>query len=88
MGLHGDLMVALIDGGTVVPVTWKILLGCGEMPNVVDSQVGCSVVCCVAHSSSMLAHLKFCVVLFLDGVVGILICWYSIEVVITSREVM
>jgi len=31
MGLRGGLMVALIDGGAVVPVTWKILLGHGEM---------------------------------------------------------
>jgi len=40
MGLRGGLMVALIDGGAVVPVTRKILLGCGEMPNVVDSWGG------------------------------------------------
>ena len=65
MGLHGDLMVALIDGGTVVPVTEKILLGCGDMLNVVDSQVGCSIVCCVAHNSSMPACLEFCIVLCL-----------------------
>jgi len=69
MGLHGDLMVALSDGGVVVPVTWKILLGCGETPNVVDSQIGCSVVHCVVHSSSMPACLEFCVVLCLDGLV-------------------
>jgi len=69
MELHGDLMVALIDGGVVVPVTWKILLRCGEMPNVMDSQVGCSVVCCVAHSSSMPACLEFCIVLCLDSLV-------------------
>jgi len=31
-------MVALIDGGAVVPVTRKILLGHGETPNVVDSR--------------------------------------------------
>jgi len=69
MGLHSDLMVALIDCGAVVPVTQKILLGHGEMPNVVDSQVGCSIVCCVACSSSMPACLEFCVVLCLDGLV-------------------
>jgi len=51
MGLCSGLIVALIDGGAVVPVTWKILLGCGETLNVVDSWVGCSVVHCVAHSS-------------------------------------
>jgi len=69
MGLRSGLMVALIDGGAVVPVTWKILLGGGGTPNVVDSQVGCSVVHCVACSSSMPAHLEFCVVLCLDGLV-------------------
>jgi len=63
MGLHGGLMVALIDGGAVVPVTRKILLGCGEILNVVDSQVGCNVVLCVVRSSSMPARLEFCVVL-------------------------
>jgi len=62
-------MVALIDGGAVVPVTRKILLGCGEMPNVVDSWVGCNVVLCVAHSSSVPAHLEFSVVLCLVGLV-------------------
>ena len=69
MGLCGDLMVALIDGGAVVPVTQKILLRHGEMPNVVDSQVGCSVVHCVSHSSSVPAHLEFCVILCLDGLI-------------------
>jgi len=68
MGLHGDLMIALIDGGAVVLVQ-KILLGCGEMPNVMDSWVGCSVVHCVVHSSSMPACLEFCIVLCLDGLV-------------------
>jgi len=62
-------MVALIDGGVVVPVTQKILLGHGETPNVVDSQVGCNVVLCVARSSSVPARLEFCVVLCLDGLV-------------------
>jgi len=69
MGLCGGLTAALIDGGAVVLVTQKILLGHGEMPNVVDSWVGCSVVCCVACSSSMPAHLEFCVVLCSDGLV-------------------
>jgi len=70
MGLCSDLMVALIDGGVVVVlVTRKILLGHGEMLNVVDSRVGCSIVCCVVHSSSMPAHLEFCIVLCLDGLV-------------------
>jgi len=69
MGLCGGLMVALIDGGVVVPVTQKILLGCGEMQNVVNSWVWCRVVHCVAHSSSMPAHLEFCIVLCLDGLV-------------------
>jgi len=62
-------MVALIDGGVVVLVTWKILLGCVEMLNVVDSQVGCNVVLCVACSSSMPAHLEFSVVLCLVSLV-------------------
>jgi len=57
-------MVALIDGGVVVLVTWKILLGHGETLNVVDSWVGCNVVLCVACSSSVPAHLEFSVVLF------------------------
>ena len=69
MGLHSDLMVALIDGGMVVPVTQKILLGCGETSDVVDSWVGCSVVCCVVCSSSVPAHLEFCIVLCLVGLV-------------------
>jgi len=69
MGLHGGLIVALIDGGAVVPVTQKILLGHGETLNVVDSQVGCNVVLCVAHSSSVPARLEFCVVLCLVGLV-------------------
>jgi len=69
MGLHGGLIVALIDGGAVVPITQMILLGHGEMPNVVDSLVGCSVVHCVACSSSMPTCLEFCVVLCLDGLV-------------------
>jgi len=69
MGLHSGLIVALIDGGAVVLVTRKILLGHGETPNVVDSRIGCSVVHCVAHSSSMPACLEFCVVLCLDGLV-------------------
>jgi len=69
--LHGDLMVALIDGGVVVLVAQKILLGCGKMPNVMDSQVGCNVVHCVVHSSSMPARLEFCVVLCLDGLVWV-----------------
>jgi len=69
MGLCGGLIVALIDGGAVVLVTQKILLGCGKTLNVVDSQVGCSVVLCVACSSSMPACLEFCVVLCLVGLV-------------------
>jgi len=63
MGLRGGLIVALIDGDVVVPVTQKILLGRGETPNVVDSQVGCNVVLCVACSSSVPARLEFSVVL-------------------------
>jgi len=69
MGLHSGLIVALIDGGAVVPVTRKILLGHGETPNVVDSWVGCNVVHCVVRSSSVPACLEFCVVLCLDGLV-------------------
>jgi len=41
------------------------------MLNVVDSWVGCSVVHCVACSSSVPAHLEFCIVLCLDGLVKI-----------------
>ena len=69
MGLRGGLIVALIYGSAVVLVTWKILLGHGEMLNVVDSWVGCSIVLCVARSSSVPAHLEFCVVLCLVDLV-------------------